>query len=74
MVCSLCDATGEIADTRAEWRRLGQLHRDERIAIHHKGLREYAASIGITAAELSDMERGRRDPSPLFKAREGGEG
>lgn len=59
--CSMCNATGQISDEVAGWRRRGLAMRTRRL-IRNIGLREEAMRRGISPGVLSDMERGKIEP------------
>lgn len=42
---------------------IGELLREQRVAVLGKGLRETAALLDIAPAHLTDIEKGRRNPS-----------
>ncbi len=60
--CRRCRGTGACPSVMEEWAAAGELLRQERIA-RGVGLREQAKALGITAAALSDIERGMVDPN-----------
>ena len=61
MACLLCKGLGEILAERAEWMRLGELLRTDRIREGYGG-RERARMLGLTRLELNDIEHGKVDP------------
>lgn len=63
--CDLCGCTGEITDQQNEWRARGQEHRRQRLE-RGFALSAEAKRRGISCHDLSRMERGIADPSPLF--------
>ena len=62
--CSTCRGAGKITRLQVGWIEAGRVHRDARVD-RLESLRECATRLGIKAAELSAMERGAIDPSPL---------
>lgn len=62
--CSLCGGTGQISEQQAAWRTVGRAHYRARVA-RQESIMECADRLGIRPAELSAMEHGRADPTPL---------
>ena len=62
--CHGCGGTGRVTAQRIIWRGAGKQHRDARVA-RMESLRDCAARLGVSAVELSDIERGRADPARL---------
>lgn len=62
--CPRCNKTGEVPDIQAEWIKAGEEIRNIR---RENGLilREAAEMLGINPSELSEYERGIRNPSKL---------
>jgi len=63
--CGRCKGSGQIDSQQEEWIRIGGTHRTWRVA-QHESIGECARRLGITGAELSDMEHGRADPTMLI--------
>ena len=61
LACSLCKGTGEIPESQLSWVARGEAMRNDRLSRDMSG-REEAKRLGISAAELSDMEMGRVEP------------
>jgi len=61
LLCPDCFGTGEVDDRVTEWKVAGAAMRAERLA-RGMTLRAEAARRGITASELSRMERGLVEP------------
>lgn len=55
--CELCKKTGEITGEQAEWVKIGETMRQDRISRGYT-LRKEAERRGIDAIKLSYMERG----------------
>lgn len=64
MTCLRCDGAGNITEEMADWIDRGREARDKRVA---RGLSmlEQARALGLSSSEVSAMEHGRRDPTPL---------
>lgn len=59
--CSRCGGTGEENRERDKWREGGMRMREER-RLRDETLSEAARRLGLRVTELSDMERGLREP------------
>lgn len=62
--CLFCGGKGRVDPRRVEWRRIGRGHLSARVQ-RRESVRDCAARLGITPAELSAMEHGRADPARL---------
>ena len=51
------------ATARKQPKPIGDVLRDRRIGVLNKGLREMAGELAIAPAHLTDIEKGRRNPS-----------
>jgi hypothetical protein len=65
--CIRCKGSGEVDECMERWMKIGGTHRTWRVA-QHVSLAECAAKLGLTPADLSGMENGRRDPTRLIAA------
>ena len=57
--CDFCEGTGKAPYAKARDRTIGRQKREERIA-RREGLMEAATRMGVSPAELSAMEYGRK--------------
>jgi ribosome-binding protein aMBF1 (putative translation factor) len=73
MPCWRCDGTGKIPDEMRDWMERGEVLRKARIT-REVSLRERAKELGISASELSAMERGRTNPARVEGRESGTEG
>lgn len=64
ITCRQCGGEGLISPEMMAWILRGNEARRTRVE-QGISIRERARAIGITAAEVSAMEHGRRDPAPL---------
>lgn len=62
MPCHLCEGTGRISSTRADWIAKGHVLRENRLR-RDRSLREEADRLGISPKILSDMENGKVNPA-----------
>jgi hypothetical protein len=62
ITCDACHGTGEVDDHYPEWRERGEVMRELRI---EKGitLRTACIRLGVSARDISRMERGLADPT-----------
>lgn len=63
--CSRCGGDGEVNQDMERWIVIGGTHRTWRVA-QWESLRECAVRLGMSPAELSGMESGRKDPTWLI--------
>jgi hypothetical protein len=61
--CDQCGGKGDVPEEMTEWVRVGREMRDERVQ-RRVILREEAKQRGMSAVELSRMERGVIQPVP----------
>jgi len=59
--CLLCQGRKTVSEKVLSWREIGEEMRQDRIA-RGKTLRVESKERGLSAAELSEMERGSREP------------
>ncbi len=59
--CFLCDGTGQEIEERVRWRAEGEAMRNRRKAAGET-FRDVAERLGVEIHEVSDMERGYREP------------
>ena len=70
--CYLCRGSKEITKQQSEWLMLGEAHRERR-RLEGRTLSEEAKRRGISPHELSCMETGRADPTPLLETGQEGD-
>lgn len=63
--CSRCRGLGAVDRVQEAWLRIGGTHRTWRVA-QFESIAECARRLGVSPAELSSMEHGRLDPTPLI--------
>ena len=63
--CTRCHGSGKIDAAMERWMLIGGTHRTWRVA-QGEGQRECSKRLGLSLTELSSMESGRADPSPLL--------
>lgn len=63
--CPRCRGTCEVDEKTERWMKIGGTHRTWRVA-QWESLSECAKRLGMTAAELSEMEHGRKDSTLLI--------
>lgn len=62
--CTTCDGTGQISKQQAEWQEIGMRCRRERM-LRGETIMQCADRLGVKPFEISHMENGRLDPTPL---------
>lgn len=67
MPCLRCEGTGKIAAAMLDWMKRGEVLRKARIA-REVSIMERAKELGMRSAQVSAMEHGRSDPTPLETA------
>lgn len=65
LACSRCRGTGEVDPDMERWMKIGGTHRTWRVA-QWESMAACAKRLGVSAADLSAMEAGRKDPTWLI--------
>jgi hypothetical protein len=65
LTCSRCKGLGAVSPEQETWTHIGGTHRTWRVA-QFESYAECAKRLGVSPAELSNMEHGRADPTILI--------
>lgn len=64
--CNPCKGSGKM-ERDPEWGVIGEALRRHRVDVLEMSMGELARKLGAGVVDLSDAERGRSDPAPLFE-------